>query len=361
MALGLPVLALLTWHRIRGPAPVRVAQRLSLFALAQACAVVVGFLTINNQYVFYTSWQDLLGTPPPIGRIVAPGIAGTFRSRNGGGVVKPHSTQITADGGQLIAETVHGNKSGVTASVLVHLPAGYGSSKRTYPVVELISGWRGLPESWIGNFHIFDAMRAAGLRGTLGAVIVVIPTLNVALPRDVECTNVPGGPQAETWLTTDIHDLVLSQYRATPGPRSWGVMGYSTGGYCAAKMLLRRPQWYGAAVSLGGYFDAIRDSTTGDLWGGSQTRRNANSPYWLVTHRPVPAADLLIFASKQDAGAYPSTIRFLSVARAPLRIFTLIVPTGGHNTKALSLALPQVLDWLGGKLADGRTSSAGKP
>jgi hypothetical protein len=76
-------------------------------------------------------------------------------------------------------------------------------------------------------------------------------------------------------------------------------------------MLLHQPQWYGSAVSLGGYFDAVRDSTTGDLWGGSPALRDANSPLWLVTHCPPPAVDLLVFASKQDNQSYASTKQFL--------------------------------------------------
>ena len=160
-------------------------------------------------------------------------------------------------------------------------------------------------------------MLAAERRGTLGPVIRVIPTLNVALPRDVECTDVHHGPRALTWLTTDVHALVMSTYRALPARQSWGVMGLSTGGYCAVKMLLARPSLYASAVvALAGYFEAIRDSTTGDLWGGSRVFRDLSSLYWLVTHRPVPRSDLLAFASRQDATSYPSLQRFL---RSPTR------------------------------------------
>jgi S-formylglutathione hydrolase FrmB len=319
---------------------------------AQCAAVLLVFVTVNNQYVFYTSWQDLLGAAPPPGKILATE-GRTFQGPSGGGVLSRGRVQTASDGGQLITQTVYGNASGITAQVLVHLPAGYDRTQRKYPVVELISGWRKSPDSWLQNFHVLEAMAAAERRGTLGPVITVIPTLNVAMPRDVECTNVPHGPQAEAWLTTDVRNLVLSQYRALPAARNWGLMGYSSGGYCAAKMLLHRPQWYGAAVSIGGYFDAVQDSTTGDLWGGSQARRDANSPLWLVTHRPVPAADLLIFASKQDNQSYDSTRQFLQAAPPPLRTFRLIVPTGGHNLKALGRALPQLLDWLGSHVSGG--------
>lgn len=136
-------------------------------------------------------------------------------------------------------------------------------------------------------------------------------------------------------------------------------MGLSTGGYCAVKMLLARPSLYASAVALAGYFEAIRDSTTGDLWGGSRAFRDLNSPYWLVTHRPVPRWDLLAFASRQDATSYPSLQRFLQVAHAPLQVSTHIAPRGGHNLTSIAADLPEVLDWIGARLTPGRSSLPG--
>ena len=360
LAVVLPVGALLVWGRVRGPLGVRVAQRLSLIASAQALTVVAMFLGVNDNFEFYTSWQDLLGSPPPPATITTASAAVPFVEPSGRrGLVQAARSERTDDGGQLLTLTVHGAASDITAPVLVHLPAGYDASKRRYPVVELLTAWRGTPAVWTRRFHIVDEMLAAERRGTLGPVILVIPTLNVALPRDVECTDVPHGPRALTWLTTDVHALVMSAYRALPARQSWGVMGLSTGAYCAVKMLLARPSLYASAVALAGYFEAIRDSTTGDLWGGSRAFRDLNSPYWLVTHRPVPRSDLLAFASRQDATSYPSLQRFLQVAHAPLQVSTLIAPRGGHNLTSIAVDLPEVLDWIGARLTPGRSSLPG--
>jgi S-formylglutathione hydrolase FrmB len=352
LVVALPLTALVTWQRVPGPQPVRIAQRLSLIVGAQCCAVLLTFVAVNDQYVFYTSWQDLLGRAPATAPITAVG-GSVLRGPSGGVGVYRGTTQVTADGGRLITETIHGGRSGIMAQVLVHLPAGYDSSTRRYPVVELLAGWHATPYAWIKSFHILDQLTAAARTDALGPVITVMPTINVGMPRDVECTNVPHGLQAETWLTTDIRDLVLAKYRALSSPRSWGLMGYSTGGYCATKLILHKPQWYGAAVSLAGYFDAVRDGTTGDLWGGSTAYRNENSPLWLMANRPVPAVDLLIFASKQDPEAYPSMQRFLRVVRPPMQTFVLVAPTGGHNLKAIIRSFPQTLTWLFGHLSVG--------
>jgi enterochelin esterase-like enzyme len=351
LAVALPLYTLLVWNRVRGPRPVRAAQRLALLALVQACAVLVAFLAVNRQYVFFASVQDLVGAPPPAPAIVA---TGGQRLVGPTGSVKLYraASQRSADGGRLLTETVHGNLSGVTATVLVHLPPEYDRQPgRRFPVLELFAGWHGGPHSWIHNIHVLDAMRPLRQAGTLQPLITVIPTIDIALPRDTECTDVPHGPQAETWLSSDVRNLVLGQFRALPSPHSWAVMGFSSGGYCAAKLPLHRPDWYATAAVLSGYFDTGRDATTGDLWGGSTRYRQQNSPLWLIGHRPRPAVDVLVFVSKQDRGAWPSAQRFLRAVRPPLQAFALVVPHGGHNLKALRQSMPTVLVWVSSHLA----------
>lgn len=350
LALGAPFLVLAVWSRVPGPRAARAAQRAGAVSVAQLLAVALVFVGVNDRFQFYTSWQDLLGTARTVAPITATG--GLVADGPTGAVTVYRGTSRTSsDGGRLVIETVRGDRSGITAQVLVHLPAGYDTSHRSYPVVELLTGWHGTPFLWLRNLHVLEAMKAAESAGTMGDVITVIPTVNVGRGRDLECTDVPRGPRAETWLADDMRNFVFSQYRALTSARGWALMGYSTGGYCAAKLVLHHPSWYATALSLSGYFEAIRDGTTGDLWGGSRQLRDENSPLWLVTHRPVPAVDLLVFTSRQDASSYPSTARFLRAAHAPMQTFALVERSGGHNFNGLRLALPEVLSWLGGHLA----------
>ena len=338
LTVALPLAVLLGWPRVRGPRPVRAGQRLALVALCQGVAVLLCFVAVNDHYVFFASWQDLLGkpvTPPP--------------------VVEAGGSRTTADGGRLLEiHSFTGPASGITAPVLVVLPPQYDQpayAHRRFPVVELLPGWHAYPTSWINQLHLIDDLKALESQQAVQPFIAVLPTLNVALPRDTECTDVPGGPQAETWLATDVRRLVLDRFRALPGPASWGAMGYSTGGYCAAKLALRHPQAFGSAVVISGYFEAVRDSTTGDLWGGSPARRQANDLLWRVRHLPNPPVHVLVFASKEDRDSYRSSARFLRDARPPLRTASVLVPKGGHNLKVVRLALPQLLRWLSSHLA----------
>lgn len=346
LTVACPILACLLWSRLRGPFVVRVAQRLMLFGGGQALAVFLVLLLVNNSYNFYTSWTDLLGSAPPA-PVIAAGQGRTTVGPQGAVTTAGRSVQRTSNGGELVTALVYGGRSGVTGQVLVLLPPGYEGESRRYPVLELLAGWRGGPQSWIHALHVLDPLQRAMSQGQLPPTIVVLPASNIAMPRDVECTDVPHGPQAETWLTTDIRDLVLSQYRARSDAGSWAVMGFSTGGYCAAKFALHFPHEYGAAVVISGYFNALRDATTQDLWGGSPARRNENSPLWLVTHRPPSPVTILAFASRQDAESYPTTLQFQRAARPPLRVTSAFVSRGGHNLRAIIRALPEMFVWVG--------------
>src|SRR5258708_19008210 len=67
----LPFATILLWNRLRGPRPVRHAQRLRLIGLCQGTAVLLAALLINNSFQLYTSWSDLLGRNGSLGRIQA--------------------------------------------------------------------------------------------------------------------------------------------------------------------------------------------------------------------------------------------------------------------------------------------------
>jgi S-formylglutathione hydrolase FrmB len=332
-----PLALLLLWNRLRGHKVVQVMQRVSLIGLAQASAVLLVFLAVNNQYVFYASWNDLLGAAPP-----APPIVSTT------------TTTTTAHGSRLLdIRDFKGPTSHVRAQVLVRLPPQYDQpayATHRFPVVLFLTGWRGYPTAWERGLSALTDLDRLEASRQVQSFIAVIPSVNIALPRDTECTDVPNGPKAESWLAQDVPTLVRSRFRALTDPRSWGTIGYSTGGYCAAKLSLLHPQTFGPAVVISGYFGALRDSDTGDLWGGSAAVRRRNDLIWVATHKVLPATDLLAFTTKQDQDSYPSTLTFLRVAGPPLRTYSQIADEGGHNLKVMRKALPSMLVWLSSHL-----------
>lgn len=123
-------------------------------------------------------------------------------------------------------------------------------------------------------------------------------------------------------------------------------------GFCAAKLLLRHPTLFAAAVGIGGYYDAETDPTTGNLFGGSQRLRNTNSPIWLVNNRLQRVTHLLIVVSRADHSSYDGKFyadsRAMIAATAGLAgVATILLPAGGHNYHVYQPTFPQALAWLG--------------
>ena len=120
-----------------------------------------------------------------------------------------------------------------------------------------------------------------------------------------------------------------------------------------------------AAVTLSGYFHTLRDSTTGELWGGSRVLKDLNDLEWRLRHLPPPPVSLLVTAAKDEAGSsgYADSRRFLVLAHAaaaPLRVDSLILDHGGHNFTTWNAELPRALSWLTQRLPapPGRLSSS---
>jgi pimeloyl-ACP methyl ester carboxylesterase len=210
----------------------------------------------------------------------------------------------------------------------------------------------GQPNSPDGAFRHFDFGAIAGplvASGKLPPFVAVFPTLMIAPPRDTECTDIPGGPRAETWLETDVPSFVTAHYRVLPPGPGWTLMGWSTGGFCAAKLLTAHPDRYSSAASFGGYYRPLQDRSTGDLFGGSRGLEDSNSPMWLY-HRDLArgglgSARLLLIAGRQDQETWPETKAMIDLAGSDPAVYHLVFSTGGHNYHNYRRYLPDVLRW----------------
>jgi S-formylglutathione hydrolase FrmB len=248
-----------------------------------------------------------------------------------------------------------GARTGITVrDDYVYLPPQYfqrAYARARFPVVLALTGYPGTSESMITRLGLpAEAARlVAGRR--LPPAIVVMMNSAPAMPRDTECTNVPAGPQVETFFAQDVPSLIERHFRAEPGPAGWSVLGYSTGGYCAAKLAMLNPYQFATAVSMAGYYVAVRDGTTGSLYGGSLGYRHENDPDWRLRHLPAPPVSVLVTSSRSGETSYPGTLEFLRLVRPPMRAYSLFLPQGGHNFRTWARELPQCLEWLGARLA----------
>lgn len=353
LTIAAPVAAVVLWGRVRGVPALRLAQRLALIVLCQLTAVTLTAVLVNDQFDLYESWDDLLGGNAVQGGQVEPGDGGHGGRGPAGSGDRSAFGPLQGEG-RVLHERVRGPHSRLTSRLWVLLPSGYSdpaNAGRRYPVVMFLSGYPGTPTTWLHALELQTVMDREVSAGRVQPFIGVLPTMNVAAPRDTECADVPNGPQVSTWLGDDVPQIVAAQTRSLPPGQDWGVTGYSTGGFCAAKLLLTYPRTFGSAAVLAGYYSPSRDVTTGDLYGGDQRLRQLNDPQWLITHRPTPAVRLLAVWSAQDPETAGPTQRFLAAVRPPLRAEQIRLARGGHNTSVWLGVLPQVLQWLDGPSA----------
>lgn len=335
----------LRFRRGPGRRTTELLTRGALVVAAQVLAVTTVALVVNNQYGFYASWGDLLGRTPQAAPILTSGSsdgmlgsAAVFSGRRGG-----------RGSGTIQTMTVRDGYSRSPLDTLVWLPPQYSAkqySTTRFPVVMFLPGQPGSPAHVFQEYDFGSVASRAIAAGRVKPFVAVFPPLMTDPPRDTECTNVLGGPQALSWLTKDVPTALTSHYRvASPGPR-WSVMGWSTGGFCAAKILLSQPSEFHAAVSFGGYFDAITDSTTGDLFHGSAAQRQQNSPRVLYQEHGLRGARLLVIVGQQDSEAWASTKPLLADTRSDPGVSHVAFPEGGHNFRIYRTYLAPALQWL---------------
>lgn len=347
---AVPMILILVWRHRREYRHKVVAGVLQFIGIAfcQLLAVCLVGVLANNSFGFYNSWSDITG-----------GAGQLHESVVANGLVAANGSQ-----GRVIAISVAPSSRPVAGPrrqlpVLVWLPPQYHQAAyrhTRFPVVMMLPGQPGTPESVFRGFDFATAAPKAIDTHAVKPFVAVFPPLMIAPPRDTECTNIPNGPQAETWLSDDVRDAVIKRFRVSTSPQKWSAMGISTGGFCAAKLLLRHRNLFNAAAGVGAYYDAETDHTTGDLFGNSRQLRNENSPIWLIQHPAVQNTNLLIVVSKQDwdsyQGAfYADSATMISQTAGIPGVATIVLPTGGHNYQTYGRTMPDILAWLGGAAA----------
>jgi enterochelin esterase-like enzyme len=320
--------------------------------LAQASAVSAVAVGVNRDYGFYPTWASLWGTPtaPPVviagARLGLHAVVGTRRP------ILPLTSGSASDIGRFETTILKGNKSGISQRVMAWLPPQYHDrryAKTRFPVVMVLGGADVHIGAVIDRLNFATTASQEIRSGRVAPFVAVFPEINVALPVETECTDYPGGTQAFTWLNQDVRNWATSTLRVTRDGRRWSVMGWSTGGYCAALLHLREPARFGAGASVEGYFNPAPDSATGNL---SQllkiypTLYNENSAMWLLQHRPPARVHLLVMSSNTDPQSYPQARQFLLQAQNVPGIQPYIVQGIGHSLDAYQAVLAPILNWM---------------
>ena len=236
--------------------------------------------------------------------------------------------------------------------VVAYLPAGYASSKRSYPVVYEAPFSFNLFNNWIGLEAMLDARIASG---SLPASIYVFVQPAHSPIHDTECADSAGGRQwVDTFLSTTLVQAVDQRFRTIPTAAARAVMGFSQGGFCAAMLSLQHPDVFATVISISGYYQAgIRSGQTPVAWmpfAGQASAEAAASPLQLVT-RLTPAQrlrELLILEADPAQPFYgPQYAAMLTAAhRAGVAVmaFPMLRP---HSWPVVAASLPKMLAALG--------------
>ncbi|THA60134.1 esterase [Streptomyces sp. A0958] len=346
------------WPRLaRRSAPAVLGRVGMLLATQVAVFVTVGLLA-NNSFLFYGSWADLLGRKQELG-VVTDHAAGALAAKN---IVRVGTQRPDVPGGgrpevggRIDKVVVAGRHSGIESSAYVYLPPEYfqpAFARRKFPAVLVLTGYPGTSENLIKGLRYprtaLDRVKA----GRAQPMILVMMRPTLAPPRDTECVDIEGGPKTETFFAEDLPRAISAEYRVGKHARNWGVIGNSTGGYCALKIGLHHPDRFTASAGLSAYYKAAEDPTTGDLFHGDEGARRRADLLWTLDNRPQPDSSFLVTSSRHGESNYADTRRFLAKVKQPAQVSSIVLDSGGHNFNTWRREIPAALEWLSSRLSE---------
>jgi len=369
VAVGAFVWTIVSWPKVAGGGWTAVLRRIGHQLAVVVLAVAALGATLNSQYGWYANWADLgaglVGTAQ-VDQIQAAGAAPSdaaaghwsggdqsggataaspMRDRNLGLVGTP------GPNGQYHTYTIRGPVSRVSGQVTVWFPAAYtspGASRQGFPVIEAFHGIPGSPAQFSNSLDLGSVLAGQVANGNIGNAILVMPNFD---PRgiDTECVN--GGaraPRMEDWLSKDIPAWVDTHLRVEVDRGAWATMGFSAGGWCAGMLAMRHPNVFGAAISLGGYFQPTFEKNYRPFTSTSAQGREYDMV--ALARRDPPRIALWIQTSKTDPMSYGTTKELLRIARPPLSVTADVLTNAGHRMSVWVDLFPQTLHWLGQKI-----------
>lgn len=327
-----------TAHTNEGTAPVQMTGKRVFVALTVVLAAAFTTALLNSSRLRQDRAATALGT--------AVGAAGRVEvGKDPSGAVPAQWPTL----GRLESVTITGGASRLRSHAYVYLPPQYFQTRYAhtrFPGVEVLTGFPGRDADLIQGINFPEALRQLIAAKRAQPMVLVMTRPAVTYPRDTECTDVPAGPQVQTFFAADLPAAAANAYRVRS--TGWGAIGISTGGYCAAKLAMLHPDRFPAAVSISGYYLTLRDHTTGDLWGGSQRLRNLNDLEWRLRHLPAPPVSVLTTIGSRETAfdEIPDMRRFVSLVKPPMRVSTIVFPRAGHTVRSFNAELAPTLTWL---------------
>jgi enterochelin esterase-like enzyme len=341
-----------------------VVLRVLAACLAFIPAMAFGVAAVNKYYDYYQNWDSALADVTNQGVPGAP-VTAARTHLTGPGVIDLLGNQVYAQiaeaDGYTLRLTVHGQLSHLTRTVYVYLPPQYfqpAYRHYKFPTVELIHGYPGAPQDWITVLDVTTTLAGLVDHGLAKPAVLVMPDANGARGISLQCLNSVGGPQDATFMALDVPDYISQKLRVWPPGRTWGIAGYSEGGFCAANLGLQYGSKFGLAGVLSGYFQPS-DNQVGhparpvNPFGADKLLRRENTPTLELLKLP---AGTLIPQFWIGSGTDPADVKAAEMFRQLLQlrqpaVQLRLVQGGGHDMFTWRVLLPPMLEWMTPKLA----------
>jgi S-formylglutathione hydrolase FrmB len=337
----------------------RTLLRVLCAVVAFAIAMQVGILAVNKYFDYYPTWgaavSDLTGPAPTAVQISESNLVAGVGDKS---IPKPPDPAIAQQQGFTFEAALAGRLSHITRDGYIYLPPQWYQSAYShyqFPVIELVHGQPGEPRDWIDVVGITAMLDQLVDQGLAKPVVLVMPDANGGQSYSSQCLNVAnGGPQDMTYLGVDVPNDVISllKGRVQPVGLTWGIAGFSEGGYCAANMALNLRRTYGFAGVLSGYFaplpiDKLTNGKVVDPF-ASKRQREENTPLDEVRNLTpgeyVP--QFWVGAGAGDRADVVGAEYFLELLGLHQAIQQVHLAPGAHTMEVWRAQIPPMLEWM---------------
>jgi enterochelin esterase-like enzyme len=348
----------------------QVVFRVLAACLAFVPAMAFGIAAVNKFYDYYQTWGGMINDLTGQGTAAIPKYAaGTGTNKQfDKDIGRVTSLAEDAQVGYLFQTTVTGLRSHVLRNVYVYLPPQYfqkAYAHYRFPVIELLHGSPGNPAAWVDVMGVIPTFLNLLDNHPKDAAVLVMPDTDGGPQYSLQCLNNPGGIQDMTFVAVDVPDAIAKIARVQPPGRSWGLAGYSEGGYCAANIALQAPARYGAVGVLSGYFAPIYSQVPVagkpgapprqvNVFAGRPALQLVNTPKDYITRVPLDQVlpSFFLAAGATDRGDVIAATQFRSLLLTRTTDVPLdIVPGAGHQATVWRAALSPMLAWMTPQLA----------
>lgn len=330
----------------RPPASRTTAARRLLSLGAMALVLLVSGGQVNAYFGEYPTVGSLLGRQPTAQAIPVPAqqhaLDSRFRASPVGRDWK--APEGLPAKGTLISANIPGTLSGFTArDAIVYLPPAYSAVERPIlPVLVLISGQPGSPQSWLRSTNLIYDLDEYAARHDGLAPLVVMPDPNGSDQGNTMCMDSKVA-KADTYMSRDVPNWINSHLDADTNPDHWAVGGFSYGATCSLQMVTRHPKLFHTFMAIAPEREpslaADRTVTVDLAFGGDAVAFNALLPLTLMAEHHYPNTRGW-FATGSSDTTYAANVTVLEAAahRAGMRTQSASFP-GGHSWAVANEAL----------------------